>query len=86
VVPGKLGRNGDQIQRLFREDADLYLGQIDKSVLQHALARWVSTGTKVYYGIIDGADAERLRLAYPDQFVARPKKKKRTKPKSRKRR
>lgn len=88
LVPGKMGKNGDQIQRLFREDADIFFaqhhGQIDPSVLQqmqaHAVARSVSTGNLIYYGVIDGADSERLRLAYPAAFAAKPKK---AKPKKR---
>jgi hypothetical protein len=83
LVPGKMGRNGDQIQRLFREDADIYIAQhcrqIDPSVVQqmqaHAVARSVLTGNLIYYGVIDGTDSERLRLAYPAAFVATKKKK-----------
>lgn len=89
-----MGKNGDQIQRLFQEDADIYFvqyhGQIDPSILRQmqpqALARWHTTGKKVYYGVIDGADSERLRLAYPSAFAAKPKKakpKKRTSAKGR---
>jgi len=81
LVPGMMGKNGDQIQRLFQEDADIYIvqyhGQIDPSVVRQmqalALARWATTGNQIFYGVIDGTDSERLRLAYPNEFS--PKKK-----------
>ena len=71
-----MGRNGDQIQRLFESRADLFIvqywGQVDESVYQlmetFAVARSVHTGKRVYYGVIDGADSDRLVLAYPKEF------------------
>lgn len=80
LVPGKMGKNGDQIQRLFGEAADIYIvqyhGQIDPSVQRqmqaHAVAKAHYTGDTIYYGVIDGADSERLRLAYPMAFPAEP--------------
>lgn len=77
LVPGRMGKNGDQAQRLFREDADIFLVQhcreIASSVLdlmkQLAIVQSLATGNEIVYGIIDGADSERLRLAYPDAFV-----------------
>lgn len=80
LVPGKLGKNGDQIQRLFREAADVYIvqyhGQIDPSVPQqmqaHAVSKSHYTGGTIYYGIIDGHDSERLRLAYSKAFPSKP--------------
>jgi hypothetical protein len=82
LVPGMMGKNGDQIQRLFQEPADIFMvqyhGQIDASVVRQmqalALARWATTGDQVYYGVIDGADSQRLTRAYPDAFVAKAKK------------
>jgi hypothetical protein len=76
LVPGKLGKNGDQIQRLFVEDADLfivqYVGQIASTVAQQmavfAQAKSLSTGRKIYYGTIDGTDSARLIAAYPKAF------------------
>jgi DNA-binding MarR family transcriptional regulator len=76
LVPGKMGKNGDQAQRLFRQDADVFLVQhwreIDPSVLELmrslAVAKSISTGRKIFYGVIDGQDSERLRQAYPSQF------------------
>src|SRR5262245_13717389 len=77
LVPGKLGKNGDQIQRLFAEDAYIffvqYVGQIAPSVSQQmaafAQAKSLSTGRKILYGVIDGADSARLVAAYPSAFA-----------------
>lgn len=76
LVPGKMGRNGDQIQRLFSNSAELfvvqYVGEIDESVLgqmeQLAGAKSATTGRRVYYGVIDGGDTQRLVDAYPKAF------------------
>lgn len=83
LVQGKMGRNGDQAARLFREAADIFFVQhwreIDPSVValmeNLAVARSVTTGSVVYYGVIDGQDSERLRAAYPSKFDSVPKKK-----------
>ena len=79
LVPGRLGKNGDQIQRLFIEDADVFFvqygGQVASTVLQqmavHAQAKSLSTGRTIYYGVIDGADSARLVAAYPKKFRTR---------------
>ncbi len=76
LTPGRMGRNGDQIQRLFAEDAELFIiqysGQVAPTVLQQmavfAQAKSLSTGRKIYYGVIDGDDSRRLRAAYPAKF------------------
>jgi len=75
LVPGKMGKNGDQIQRLFDSPADVlfvqYEGEIAESVIglmqNLALAKAVLRG-QVFYGVIDKADTRRLRLAYPKAF------------------
>jgi hypothetical protein len=76
LVPGRLGKNGDQIQRLFTEDAEIYfvqyVGQIAASV-QHQMAvfaqsKSLTTGRKIFYGVIDGDDSSRLVAAYPKAF------------------
>jgi len=75
LVPGKMGKNGDQIQRLFDSPADVffvqYEGEIAESVVglmeNLALAKAVLRGD-VFYGIIDGDDTGRLRRAYPKAF------------------
>jgi hypothetical protein len=76
LVPGKLGKNGDQIQRLFSEDADVFfvqfVGQIASSVAHQmnvfAQAKSLSTGRKISYGIIDGDDSARIVAAYAEAF------------------
>jgi hypothetical protein len=84
LVPGKMGKNGDQALRLFQEPAEAFFVQhwqsIDASVnalMQSlALAKSAMTGCTIFYGTIDGKDSERLRLAYPKKF-GHPKLKKR---------
>jgi hypothetical protein len=77
LVPGRMGKNGDQAQRLFQEDADVFIVQhwreIDSSVIDLmrslAVAKAVTTGKRVWYGVIDGKDSQRLCLAYPTHFT-----------------
>jgi hypothetical protein len=76
LTPGRMGKNGDQALRLFQEEADVFFVQhwreIDPAVIdmldRFAVARSSRTGKRVWYGVIDGYDSERLRLAYPVQF------------------
>lgn len=82
LTPGKLGRNGDQIQRLLEAPAQVFLiqycRQIESSVPAQmknlAIAKSVMTGELVFYGVIDGQDSARLVKAYPSAFPNRPKK------------
>lgn len=79
LTPAVLGKNGDQLQRLFQAPAELFViqyhGQIDEQVLADmrtfAIAKSVTAaqGTEILYGVIDGADTSRLLAAYPDQFA-----------------
>lgn len=84
LVPGRMGKNGDQALRLFHEEADVFIVQhwreIDSSVIdlirRLAVAKSATTGQQIWYGIIDGQDSERLRRAYTTKFKAsrrRPK-------------
>ncbi len=75
LVPGKMGKNGDQINRLFEEPAELFLivygGQIDSSIISQMQAFAVGkamSGRKIYYGVIDGTDLGRLASAYSKFF------------------
>jgi|SRR5207247_7536407 len=77
LVPAKMGRNGDQIQRLFRAQAEIFLvqywGQIDESILEQmknmAITKsLMEQGKTIYYGIIDGQDTQRIIAAYPQCF------------------
>jgi hypothetical protein len=77
LTPAKLGVNGDQIQRLFSSDADIYLVQywdrVAESVYEQmkvfAMWRSISNGGKtIWWGVIDGTDSARLIKAYPKVF------------------
>lgn len=75
LVPGMMGKNGDQIQRLFDSPADVFLvqyeGEIKESVikLMDELARAKALfGRMVLYGVIDREGTYRLRMAYPSAF------------------
>jgi hypothetical protein len=81
LVPGRMGKNGDQIQRMFQLDATVFLVQhwreIEPSVLTdmraHAVAKSIQNGGQtIRYGIINGQDSERLRRAYPEKFGLSP--------------
>jgi len=76
LVPGKMGKDGDQIQRLFRAPAEVFLvqywGQIDESILEQmklvATAKSFFEKKTIYYGIIDGQDTQRIIVAYREHF------------------
>lgn len=76
LTPKKLGKNGDQIQRLFNSPADVffvqYHSQIDESVVEQmkrfAIANSVTENKQVWFGVIDGDDTNRLISAFPKQF------------------
>ena len=79
LTPGKCGKNGDQIQRLFESPAQVYFfqyhGQIAPSVIKqmevHARLHSMHTYKEVMFGVIDGQDSQRLVLAYPSKFKAK---------------
>jgi hypothetical protein len=74
--PKDMGKNGDQIQRLFKSTASVFLvqyaGEIDESVQTQmkdlAVAKSVYERQKIYYGVIDGQDTARLIAAYSGYF------------------
>jgi hypothetical protein len=76
LTPGKMGKNGDQIQRLVQCPAEVFLiqywHQIDQSVLKQLeqLVQLKSFFEKrdLFYGIMDGQDSNRLAAAYPTAF------------------
>lgn len=76
LTPKKMGTQGDQIQRLFRTPADVFLvqywNQIDQNVLEQmrifAIAKSVLNGQRIYYGVIDGQDTLRIIKAYKECF------------------
>jgi hypothetical protein len=71
-----MGKNGDQIQRLFKTPASVFIvqywGQVSESVIEQmsefAKAKSAVEGSIIYYGIIDGDDSNRLLKAYPKAF------------------
>lgn len=75
LVPGKMGKNGDQLQRLFDAPADVFVvqyeGEIRESVhklmQELARARAISHG-RTWWCVIDGDSMRRLRKAYPKAF------------------
>lgn len=76
LTPKKLGKNGDQIQRLFLAAAEIFIvqyhSQIDQSVIEQMVAfatmNSVREGKRIWYGVIDGDDTNRLMAAYPKAF------------------
>lgn len=76
LIPKKMGKNGDQIGRLFSSTADVffvvYCGQIDDSIVQQmqAFANLISNNksSPTYYCVIDGKDLQRLIIAYKKEF------------------
>jgi hypothetical protein len=76
LTPAKLGKNGDQIQRLFLSPAEVFIvqyhSQIGQAVVEQmkafATINSVHEGKEVRYGIIDGDDTRRLIAAYPKKF------------------
>jgi hypothetical protein len=76
LTPKKMGDQGDQIQRLFRSPAEVFIvqywAQISETILEQmkmfATAKSALEGKKIYYGIIDGQDTLRLMKVYKDSF------------------
>ncbi len=78
LTPDKMGKNGDQIQRLFRAPADVFIvqywGQVDESVYEQmkafATMKSVLEDRMIYFGVIDGQDTLRLHRAYSGKFAS----------------
>ncbi len=77
LTPGKMGKNGDQIQRLAKcTVADVlivqYWAQINDSVIEQlgnsAKIKSYMEDKTIWYGIIDGEDSTKLIRAYPKEF------------------
>lgn len=77
LTPAKMGKNGDQIARLFKSPATLYVlqywDQVGEAVYEqmqtYATVRSVNgVGEKIYYVVIDGTDSARILRAYPHAF------------------
>jgi hypothetical protein len=74
----KMGKNADQIPRLFESAAQLFLvqywGQVDQRVYAEMRTYAITKSAlragsqTIMYGIIDGVDSARIINAYPDAF------------------
>jgi len=81
LYASKMGKRGDQIQRLFGAPAEVfvvqYWGQVDERVYELmeklATSKSIEQGKRVYWGVIDGGDTRRLVNAYPDCFAKNSK-------------
>lgn len=84
LTPRKMGHNGDQIQRLYDCDAQVFIvqyeGPIAESVSQQlkglAVNKSVQDRRAVFYGIIPLEDSYRLRIKYAKEFRKAAKKSK----------
>lgn len=77
LTPKKLGKNGDQIQRLFLSPADIFMVQYHDQVGQAVYEQMkvfatvcsIREGRQIWYGVIDGDDSNRIMAAYPRKFI-----------------
>jgi hypothetical protein len=76
LTPGKMGKNGDQIQRLIRSPAEVFILQywsqvgdaVHEQLEQLARGKAAVENRKIWYGVFDGQDSARLIKAYPSAF------------------
>jgi hypothetical protein len=76
VTPGKWGKHGNQIQRMVKAPARVFLLQSELQIDQYSVDQLKSLvenkahqeGRKLFYGYIDMHDSSRLRRAYPEAF------------------
>jgi hypothetical protein len=77
LVPAKMGKNGDQIPRLFESVAEIhvvvYHSEVAESIYDMMKSQAISKSTangskKIYFCVIDGKDLQRLVWAYPKEF------------------
>jgi hypothetical protein len=81
LTPGKMGVNGDQIQRLVKCPAEVFIVQywadIEDSVLEQlrdlVTLKSYFEDKELWYGIINGNDSARLITAYSTQFSSKKK-------------
>lgn len=72
LTPAKMGKNADQIQRLFKSPADVFMiqysGDIDQSVISQmeslAYHKSYAEGRPIYFGVIDGDATSRILRVY----------------------
>jgi len=72
--PMDMGKNGDQVERLFSSPAEIFfvqfVGQMHELMLskmeEQATLKSHYTGKKIYYGIIDGNDTSKIFSQYSE--------------------
>jgi len=70
--PMDMGKNGDQVERLFSSPAEIFfvqfVGQLHELMLskmeEQSILKSYYTGKKIYYGIIDGNDTSKIFEKY----------------------
>ena len=70
--PKDMGKNGDQVERLFTSPAQIFfvqfVGQLDELMIQtmeqQASLKSYYTGQTIYYGVIDGNDTSKIFFKY----------------------
>ena len=75
-----MGKNADQLGRLFTSEAQLYFvvyhSKVDEAIHEqmraYAVARALA-GHRIYYCVVDGDDLARLVEAYLAEFTAAAK-------------
>ena len=76
LTPAKMGKNGDQIQRLFESSAQLFILQYWGSIherVREQIQGWATLTSlrlerKILFCLVDGEDTSRLIQAYPQQL------------------
>jgi hypothetical protein len=79
IMPGKWGKNGNQIQRLLEAPADIFMLQFEGQIHEDSVEqlkkltelRAYQEKRTLYYGYLDRDDCARLRAAYPAEFPDR---------------
>ena len=67
-----MGKNGDQVERLFSSPAEIFfvqfVGQLHELMLskmeEQSILKSYYTSKKIYYGIIDGNDTSKIFEKY----------------------
>lgn len=78
LTPAKMGKNGDQIDRMLKSPIRLavvqYEGEVSPSIYSSleklSMAKSAETNQSVFYCVVDLVESYRLRLAYPAEFLA----------------
>lgn len=78
LTPARMGKNGDQVMRLFQSEGEVFIvqhsEQIDETIValmrQSAAMKSIATGQRIYFGVIDGADSARLIAAHTRAFAS----------------